>query len=248
MKFETQEAPMRSLILLTAAVVMLGCNPSFAQQVGSARMRNAPGTMSSTATTLPTMSRPAPALGTIPLLSARPGSPLGAFQSGAGTSASIAPGAIGTVTTCAAAGSGATTSSGIIDASSAVGISGALATPVLPGATVPANLAFAPSIGNGTCNPAASTQNLTEFFNNTEVAPIPGLATITAGSYSDATIPSAATEAGASGLSPEIIVPSVSPCVGTTTVTTATVNPSGLAMPSSTVMPATSSLLSPPAC
>jgi hypothetical protein len=241
---------MRSLILLTAAMVMFGCDSSFAQQVGSARMRNAPGTMSSTTiTSLPTtMSRPAPALGTIPLLGARPGNPLGAIQLGAGTSASIAPGAIGMIATCAAAGSGVTASSGIIDASSAVAISGALATPVLPGATVPGNLSFAPSIANGACNPAVSAQNLTEFFNNTEVAPIPGLATITAGSYSDATIPSAATEAGASGLSPEIIVPSVSPCVGTTTVTTATVNPSGLAMPSSTVMPATSSLLSPPAC
>jgi hypothetical protein len=241
---------MRSLIVLTTAVVMFGCDSSFAQQVGSARMRNAPGTMSSTTiTSLPTtMSRPAPALGTIPLLGARPGNPLGAIQLGAGTSASIAPGAIGMIATCAAAGSGVTASSGIIDASSAVAISGALATPVLPGATVPGNLSFAPSIANGTCNPAVSAQNLTEFFNNTEVAPIPGLATITAGSYSDATIPSAATEAGASGLSPEIIVPSVSPCVGTTTVTTATMNPSGLAIPSSTSMPTTSSLLSPPAC
>jgi hypothetical protein len=236
---------MRSLIVLTTAVVMFSCDSSFAQQVGSARMRNAPGTMSSTTTTtLPTMARPAPALGTIPLLGARPGNPLGAIQLGAGTSASIAPGAIGMIATCATAGSGVAASSGTIDASSALAISGALATPILPGATVPANLSFAPSIANGTCNPAVSAQNLTEFFNNTEVAPIPGLATITAGSYSDATIPSAATEAGASGLSPEIIVPSVSPCVGTT----ATVNPSGLVMPSSTGMPATSSLLSPPAC
>jgi hypothetical protein len=36
---------------------------------------------------------------------------------------------------------------------------------------------------------------------------IPGLANITGPAFSDATIPSAATEAGAAGLSPEIVVP-----------------------------------------
>jgi hypothetical protein len=232
--FQTQEAPMRSLILMTAAVVMFGCDSSFAQRVGSARMRNAPGTMSST---------------TIPTLGARPGNPLGAIELGAGTSASIAPSAIGTITACAIAGLGVTASSGIIDPSSAVAISGALATPLLPGATVPPNLSFAPSIANGTCNPAASAQNLTEFFNNTEVAPIPGLATITGESYGDATIPSAATEAGASGLSPQIIVPTpASPCAGGTTITTTMTNPSGLAMTSSIGTAATSGLLSPSSC
>jgi hypothetical protein len=38
-------------------------------------------------------------------------------------------------------------------------------------------------------------------------SPIPGLATITGPLFSDATIPSAATEAGGAGLSPEIVVP-----------------------------------------
>ena len=80
------------------------------------------------------------------------------------------------------------------------------------------NLSFAPSIANGTCNPAASAQYITQFFNNTDIAPIPGLATITADLYGDATVPSAATEAGASGLSPQIliptpVVPSPSACV-----------------------------------
>jgi hypothetical protein len=245
-----QEAPMRSLILMTAAVVMFGCDSSFAQRVGSARMRNAPATVSSTAaTTLPAVSRPAPALGAIPMLGAMPGNLLGTIQPGAGTSASIAPGALGTITACATAGSGVTASSGVIDPSSAVAISGALATPLLPGATVPPNLSFAPSIANGTCNPAASAQNLTEFFNNTEIAPIPGLATITGGSYSDATIPSAATEAGASGLSPQIIVPTpASPCAGSTTATTMMTDPSSLAMTSSTGVAATSGLLSPSSC
>ena len=39
------------------------------------------------------------------------------------------------------------------------------------------------------------------------IAPIPGLATITGPAFSDATIPSAATEAGGGSLSPQIIVP-----------------------------------------
>jgi hypothetical protein len=43
--------------------------------------------------------------------------------------------------------------------------------------------------------------------NSVTIAPIPGLATITAPAFSDATIPSAATEAGGESLSPEIIVP-----------------------------------------
>jgi hypothetical protein len=241
---------MRSLILMTAAMVVFGCDATFAQQAGFARMRNAPGTMSpATSTTLPATSTTtlAPAPGTIPTPGAGPGNALGAIQLGAGTSASIVPGAMGTITRCATAGFGVTASSGIIDASSAVAISGALVTPLLPGATVPPNLSFAPSMANGTCNPAASAQNLTEFFNNTEVAPIPGLATITAELYGDATIPSAATEAGTSGLSPLIIVPTpgvaTAPCVGSSAMT----DTSSLAMPgtSSLIVPNTSSLAMP---
>jgi hypothetical protein len=75
----------------------------------------------------------------------------------------------------------------------------------------------------GACNPAAITQNTTEFFNNTAVIPTPGLATITGSTFSDATIPTAATEAGGSGVSPQIIaptpnVPSASPCAGNITI------------------------------
>ena len=244
---------MRSLILMTAAMVVFGCDSTFAQQAGSTRMRHAPasGTMSpSTSTALPGTSTTtlAPAPGTIPAPGASPGNALGAIQLGVGTSASIAPGAMGTITTCATAGLGVTASSGIIDASSAVAISGALVTPPLPGATVPPNLSFAPSIANGTCNPAVSAQNLTEFFNNTEVAPIPGLATITAESYGDATIPSAATEAGASGLSPLIIVPTPgvasAPCVGSSVMT----GTSSLAIPRRPAVAGMSGLSSPPGC
>ena len=241
---------MRSLILMTAAMVVFGCDPTFAQQAGSTRMRHAPaaGTMSPSAgTALPgtSMTTLAPAPGTIPTPGGSPGSALGAIPLGAGTSASIAPGAMGTIAACATAGLGVTASSGIIDASSAVAISGALVTPLLPGATVPPNLSFAPSIANGTCNPAVSAQNLTEFFNNTEVAPIPGLATITAESYGDATIPSAATEAGASGLSPLIVVPTPgvasAPCIGSSAMT-------GTSSLDGAAVAGMSGLSSPPGC
>jgi hypothetical protein len=223
----TQEAPMRSLILITAAVVMFGCDPGFAQPAGSTRIPNAApfGTIAPTTRSPATSATtPAPAPGTIPMAGA---SALGAIQLGATTPASIAPPAMGTITACAGAGLGVTPSSGIIDASSAVAISGVMATPILPGATVPPNLSFAPSMANGACNPAASAQYLNEFFNNTVIAPIPGLATTTGALYSEATIPTATTEAGASGLSPQIIVPTLllpttSPCVTSPTATTET--------------------------
>jgi hypothetical protein len=117
---------------------------------------------------------------------------------------------------------GAVAPSTAIDPSNAVAMSGALSPQPLPGATAPVN-SFGTSIMTGACNPAAIAQNTAEFFNNTAVAPIPGLATITGSTFSDATIPSAATEAGGAGLSPQIIgptpnVPSASPCAGSITI------------------------------
>jgi hypothetical protein len=129
---------------------------------------------------------------------------------------------MGSITTCSTTGIGASPPSTAIDPSNAVAMTGAMSSQPLPGATTP-NYSFGTSIMTGACNPATITQNTSEFFNNTAVAPIPGLATITGPTFSDATIPSAATEAGGSGQSPQIIVPtpnvpSASPCVGNTTI------------------------------
>jgi hypothetical protein len=204
---------MRSLIFMTAALVLFGCGSTLAQQ-RSTSTRNAPasGTTSSAAgPTAPPVSVP----GTIPTPGA---SPLGAIQLVPGTAAAISAGAAGSITTC----SSAAAPSAIIDASNAVAMTGAMSTPALPGATVP-NSSFGTSITTGACNPATITQKIAEFFNNTAVVPIPGLATITGPTFSDATIPTAATEAGGSGESPQIIgptpdVPSASPCIGNTTI------------------------------
>jgi hypothetical protein len=57
------------------------------------------------------------------------------------------------------------------------------------------------------CNPTAAALDATEALGNNVASPIPGLATITGPAFSDATIPSAATEAGGAGMSPEIVVP-----------------------------------------
>jgi hypothetical protein len=149
----------------------------------------------------------ASALGTIPLVP--------------GTAATISAGAAGAITACASTGLGALAPSAI-DASNAVGMTGLLSPQPLPGATAPVS-SFGTSIMTGACNPAAITQNTSEFFNNTAVVPTPGLATITGSTFSDATIPIGATEAGSSGQSPQVIVPtpnipSASPCVGNTTI------------------------------
>jgi hypothetical protein len=228
---------MRRLILMTAALVLFGCGSTLAQQVRSTSTRNAPtsGIMSSAAGPI---SPPVSVPGTIPTPGA---SALGAIQLVPGTAAAISPSAAGSIATCSSAAAPST----IIDASNAVAMSGAMSTPALPGATVP-NSSFGTSITTGACNPATITQNIAEFFNNTAVAPIPGLATITGSAFSDATIPSAATEAGGSGQSPQIIsptpnVPSTSPCAGNITIPpTVTTDPTTL-MSSNTSMTEASS-------
>jgi hypothetical protein len=209
---------MRSLIVMTAALVLFGCSSTLAQQARSTSTRNAPtsGTTSSPAgATAPPVSVP----GTIRTPST---STLGTIQLVPGTAAALSAGGMGSITTCATTGIGASPPSTAIDPSNAVAMTGAMSSQPLPGATTP-NYSFGTSIMTGACNPATITQNTSEFFNNTAVAPIPGLATITGPTFSDATIPSAATEAGGSGQSPQIIVPtpnvpSASPCVGNTTI------------------------------
>jgi hypothetical protein len=198
---------MRSLSFMTAAVILFSCG-STVGQTRSTPTRNTPTTRMTTPATA--LTSPLAVPGTIPTPGGGPGSALGALQFTPSTSAAISASALGTITACPTTGMNAAPS-GIIDASSAVAISGALVTQPLPGATIPPNSYFAPSIMNGTCNPAISAQNLTEFFNNTTVAPIPGLATITGPVFSDATIPSAATQAGGAGQSPLIIGPSILP-------------------------------------
>jgi len=189
----------------------------------------------------PAMPMPPPVSvpGTIPTPGA---SPLGAIQLVPGTAAAISPGAAGSIAACST-GIGAAAPSAVIDASNAVAMTGAMSTPALPGATVP-NSSFGTSIMTGACNPATITQNIAEFFNNTAVAPIPGLATITGPAFSDSTIPSAATEAGGSGQSPQIIVPtpnvaSASPCAGNITISPTVITDPTTLMSSGTGMTAT---------
>lgn len=150
--------------------------------------------------TMPSTSMPTP----VPMTAA---TPLGAISSTLGTPATIAPPPPGTITSCLVNGPGAMAQSTVLDASSAIGLTGALPTQIPPGATAPPNLSFAPSISTGVCNPAIDTQNASEILGNTTVAPIPGLATVTPSQYGDATVPSASTETTADGLSPQIIVP-----------------------------------------
>jgi hypothetical protein len=222
---------------MTAALVLFGCGSTLAQQARSTSTRNAPASRTTSSPAGPT-APPISVPGTIPTPRA---SALGAIQLVPGTAAAISPSAAGSIATC----SSAAVPSAIIDASNAVAMSGAMSTPALPGATIP-NSSFGTSITTGACNPATITQNIAEFFNNTAVAPIPGLATITGSAFSDATIPSAATEAGGSGQSPQIIsptpnVPSTSPCAGNITIPpTVTTDPTTL-MSSSTSMTEASS-------
>jgi hypothetical protein len=238
---------MRSLILMTAAMVLFGCSSTLAQQVRSPLTRSAPtsGITSSAAgpTTPPAMPIPPPISvpGTIPTPGA---SPLGAIQFVPGTAAAISPGAAGSITACSS-GPSAAAPSAILDASNAVAMTGAMSTPALPGATIP-NYSFGTSIMTGTCNPATITQNIAEFFNNTAVVPIPGLATITGPTFSDATIPTAATEASGSGQSPQIIVPtpnvpSASPCAANITISPTVITDPTTLMSSSTSMTEASS-------
>ena len=226
---------MRSLVVMTAALVLFGCSSTLAQQARSTSTRNAPtsGTTSSPAgPTAPPVSVP----GTIRTPGA---STLGTIQLVPGTAAALSAGGMGSITTCST-GMGAAAPTIAIDPSNAVAMSGALSPQPLPGATAP-TYSFGTSIMTGACNPATITQNTAEFFNNTAVMPIPGLASITESTFSDATIPSAATEAGGSGQSPQIIsptpnIPSASPCAGNITIPpTVTTDPTTL-MSSSTSM------------
>jgi hypothetical protein len=231
---------MRRLVLMAAVMVLFGCSSTLAQQVRSTSTRNAPAsgaTSSAAGPTPPPVSVP----GTIPT----PGtSPLGALQLVPGTAAAISTGAVGSIAACST-GIGAAAPSGTLDASNAVAMTGAMSTPALPGATIP-NYSFGTSIMTGTCNPATITQNIAEFFNNTAVVPIPGLATITGPTFSDATIPTAATEASGSGQSPQIIVPtpnvpSASPCAANITISPTVITDPTTLMSSSTSMTEASS-------
>ena len=208
---------MRSLVLMTAAIVLFGCSSTLAQQVRSTPTRNAPasGTTSSAAGPIPS---PVSVPGTIPTPGA---SALGTIRLVPGTAAAVSAGGVGSVTACST-GIGVPAPSTAVDASNAVGMTGVLSPQPLPGATTP-SFSFGTSIMTGACNPATITQNTAEFFDNTAVVPIPGLATITGPTFSDATIPTAATEAGGSGESPQIIgptpvVPSASPCGANVTI------------------------------
>ena len=171
---------MRSLVLMTAALVLFGCSSTLAQQVPPPLTRNAPapGIRSSAAGPKMPPATPIPPPISVPGTIPTPGaSPLGAIQLVPGTAAAISPGAAGSITACSS-GIDAAAPSAILDASNAVAMTGTMSTPALPGATIP-NYSFGTSIMTGACNPATITQNTAEFFNNTAVVPIPGLATIT---------------------------------------------------------------------
>ena len=206
---------MRSLVLMTAAMVLIGCSSTLAQQVRTTSTRNAPAsgiTSPTTATTLSatvTTSLAARTTSSVPGTIPTPGaSPLGAIQFMLGTPATISGGAMGTIMTCPTTGIAAAAPSTTVDASSADPTTGMLAPQLPPGATAPAISSFGTSVTTGACNAAARTREATEALGNSvTIAPIPGLATITGPAFSDATIPSAATEAGGESLSPQIIVP-----------------------------------------
>jgi len=190
---------MRSLALMAAAMLLFGCSSAFAQQVRSTSARNAPAMR---------MTSPAAVPGTIPTVGASAGTALGSTQLNLGALGPTSGSAVGTITTCPTAGIATAAPSTTFDASSAVGTTGMLSPQPLPGATPLAISSFGTSVMSGTCNPTASAQAAIEASGTaTAVSPIPGLATITGPAYSDATIPTAAAEAGGAGLSPLIIVP-----------------------------------------
>jgi hypothetical protein len=192
---------MRSLVLMTAAaIVLFGGSSTFAQG-GSTSTRNAPA-MRTTPPGIPTTS-PAAVRGTIPTGGASPGAVLGTINTG--TLGQISGSTIGTITACPMTEAAAPTTT--FDASSADPINGALPPQLLPGATVPPASSFGASIMTGTCDPTASARAAIEALGSSVVVSIPGLATITGSTYSDATIPSTATEAGGAALSPLIIIP-----------------------------------------
>lgn len=178
---------MRSLIFITTTIVLFGCTLAFAQ-VRPTPPRNAP-----------TIRNAIPTVG--------PGNALGAIQFNLGALGPIPGYTMGTIMTCPTTGIAAVSPSTTLDASNAVGATGTLSPQLPPGATASAIPSFGTSIMTGACNPTAATLDATEALGNSVASPIPGLATITGPAFSDATIPSAATEAGGAGMSPEIVVP-----------------------------------------
>jgi hypothetical protein len=141
----------------------------------------------------------------IPAAGGNPGAALGAIQTMVGTPASIARNAVGTITDCPLTGAAASNTP--FNATFADPLTGALPTQPLPGATLPTAYAFGSSIATGNCDPTASTTATLEALGASVSVPLPGPATITGTTYSDATIPPTATEAGSAGLSPLIVVP-----------------------------------------
>jgi hypothetical protein len=186
---------MRRLFLMTAAaMVLFGCDSSFAQG-GSTSTRNAAAMRTRSMPTASPMAVP----GTIPT-----GAALGAINTG--TLGQISTRALGTITACPASGTAAALSA-IFNASRADPIYGTLPAQPLPGATVPAAPPFGSSTLTGGCDPNASTLAIIEALGGSVAVTIPGPAITTASTYSDATIPATATEASGAGLSPLIIVP-----------------------------------------
>lgn len=240
---------MRNLLLTLLAILLLGSSAGSAQPLRTGAPRNPQTSAIGTRPALPSsvtspVMLPVPgsvAPGTIPTPIV---GVLGALSPMPGTAAAIAGGALGSVTTCAGAPSFS------LDASSASPFNGALTTPPLPGATVPPNPSFGSSIASGGCNPVTGAQDALEALGvTTLIAPIPGLATVTTPTYTDATVPTTITEAGPSGFSPLIVVPSimpVSPCTTTIVPPTTpfpsiipTTTPSILPMPTLTPAPST---------
>jgi hypothetical protein len=201
---------MRSLVFITAAMVVFSGNSSFAQQVRST-------------------------------VSTRPGIALGTINTGA--MGGITGGRIGSITSCTTPG-GTGTPNTLFNATTADPLLGTLPPPILPGATLPAAPPFGGSTMSGTCDPSASTSAIIEDLGSSVAVTIPGLSTITEPTYTDATMPPTATEAGGLGQSPQIIVPtpvvpSASPCVGTATLPlTVITDPTALAMASGSVVAA----------
>ena len=187
---------MRSLTLVTAALVLCFSSAAFAQVRPPAR--NAP-TMRMTS---PSMPSPITVPGTIPAPGS--GAALGAIPPMIGTPATIARGTIGTITACQTSSAASSTP---FNATFADPLSGALPTQPLPGATLPPAYAFGSSVATGACDPSASTTAIIEALGASVQVNLPGPASITASTYSDATIPPTATEVGAAGLSPIIVVP-----------------------------------------
>ena len=188
---------MRSLTPMIATIMLFSASSSFAQ-VGSTAPRNAPAMNM----TLPMSTRSA-----IPLIGATTAIPLGAIQFNLGVLGPNSGSPIGTITTCPTTGIVAAMPSTTLDASNAVAATGMLSPQLPPGASPSAVSSFGTSVTTGGCNVTAAALDVTEASGSSVASPIPGLATITGPAFSDATIPSAATEAGGAGLSPEIVVP-----------------------------------------